>query len=32
VFVLGTDGKITHRFQGYATLDELERALQDVSS
>jgi hypothetical protein len=32
VFVLGTDGKITHRFQGYATLGELEEALIEASS
>ena len=32
VFVLGSDGKVTHRFQGYATLDELERALAEARS
>jgi hypothetical protein len=32
VFMVGTDGAITHRFQGYATLDELERALSEVGS
>jgi hypothetical protein len=32
VFVVGTDGVITHRFQSYATLEELGRALSAVSS
>ena len=27
VFILGRDGRIAHRYQGYATLDELEAAL-----
>jgi hypothetical protein len=32
VFVLGVDGKVTHRFQGYATFTELEQALAEASS
>ena len=31
VFVLGSDGRITARFEGYATLDELESALLAAS-
>jgi predicted transcriptional regulator len=30
VFVLGRDGRITHRFEGYATFEELEVALLQV--
>lgn len=29
-FVLGTDGRITQRFEGFATLEELDAALQAV--
>ena len=29
-FVLDPDGRVTQRFEGYATLDELEEALQEV--
>jgi len=29
-FVLGADGRITHRFEGFATLEELEGALGSV--
>ncbi|MDA1035793.1 MAG: hypothetical protein O3B65_02795 [Chloroflexi bacterium] len=30
VFVLGKDGRITHRFQGYATFNEIEAALLEA--
>ena len=30
VFVLGRDGRITHRFEGYATFEEFEVALLEV--
>jgi hypothetical protein len=30
VFILGQDGRITHRFQGYATFSEVEAALLET--
>ena len=30
VFILGSDGRITHRFEGYATFNEIEAALLET--